>query len=190
MSYTPPTYVDTKEQAILALASTIADEDKRALGNGSVNRALDVLADVLAGRNIDVPQTNAGAILALAQYVTGGGGGGGTAHSITCKRIVDMETGETEDIPSRVSVAVLGENGWEQAENPEYIDEAIGGTILCATIYNEPDVVTSNPYAMGTVNPQAQNPLGADIIVYDAVNNLRTFPMADEDIIVVYVPIS
>lgn len=74
MSYTIPEYVDTKEQAVLALASTIADEDKSALGDGSVNRALDVLADTLAGENVDVPQTNAGAILALAQYVKGGGG--------------------------------------------------------------------------------------------------------------------
>lgn len=75
MSYTAPQYVDTKEQAILALASVIADEDKGALGDGSVNKALDVLADVLAQQDVSVPQTNAGAILALAQYVTGGGGG-------------------------------------------------------------------------------------------------------------------
>ena len=74
MSYTAPQYVDTKEQAILALASVIADEDKGALGDGSVNKALDVLADVLAQQDVSVPQTNAGAILALAQYVTGGGG--------------------------------------------------------------------------------------------------------------------
>ena len=74
MSYTAPQYVDTKEQAVLALASTIAGEDKTALGDGSVNTALDVLADVLAGQDVEVPQTNAGAILALAQYVGGGGG--------------------------------------------------------------------------------------------------------------------
>lgn len=79
MAYTIPDYVDTKEQAVLALASTIADEDKSALGDGSVNRALDVLADTLAGENVDVPQTNAGAILALAQYVGGGGGDASTA---------------------------------------------------------------------------------------------------------------
>lgn len=71
MSYTPPTYVDTKAQAILALASVVADEDKTALGDGSVNRALDVLADVLADSDVQVPQTNAGAILALAQYASG-----------------------------------------------------------------------------------------------------------------------
>ena len=75
MSYTAPQYVDTKEQAVLALASTIAGEDKTGMGDGSVNTALDVLADVLAGQDVEVPQTNAGAILALAQYVQGGGGG-------------------------------------------------------------------------------------------------------------------
>ena len=75
MSYTAPTYVDTKEQAILALASTIADSDKTLLGDGSVNKALDVLADCLAEHDVSVPQTDAGAILALAQYVSGGGGG-------------------------------------------------------------------------------------------------------------------
>ena len=75
MSYTAPQYVDTKEQAILALASVIADEDKGALGDGSVNKALDVLADVLAKQDVQVPQTDAGAILALADYVSGGGGG-------------------------------------------------------------------------------------------------------------------
>ena len=83
MSYTAPTYVDTKAQAILALASTIADEDKTLLGDGSVNKALDVLADVLAEHDVSVPQTDAGAILALAQYVGGGGGGGGDFSTAT-----------------------------------------------------------------------------------------------------------
>lgn len=75
MSYTAPQYVDTKEQAILALASTIKGEAVTG-GDGSVNRALDVLADVLAEQDVQVPQTDAGAILALADYVSGGGGGG------------------------------------------------------------------------------------------------------------------
>lgn len=74
MSYTAPQYVDTKEQAILALASTIKGEAVTG-GDGSVNRALDILADVLAEQDVQVPQTDAGAILALAQYVSGGGGG-------------------------------------------------------------------------------------------------------------------
>lgn len=78
MSYTAPQYVDTKEQAILALASTIKGEAVTG-GDGSVNRALDILADVLANQDVQVPQTDAGAILALAQYVSGGGGGGGAS---------------------------------------------------------------------------------------------------------------
>ncbi len=70
MSYTIPDYVDTKEQAVLALASTIKGEAVTG-GDGSVNRALDILADVLAEQDVSVPQTNAGAILALAQYASG-----------------------------------------------------------------------------------------------------------------------
>ena len=83
MAYTAPTNVQTKADAILALASTIAGEDKTALGNGSVNKALDVLADVLAQQDVDVPQTNAGAILALAQYAQGGGGASTQTLTVT-----------------------------------------------------------------------------------------------------------
>ena len=90
MSYTAPQYVDTKEQAVLALASTIAGEDKTALGDGSVNTALDVLADVLAGQDVEVPQTNAGAILALAQYV--GGGGGSSTQTLTVTKAEESDT--------------------------------------------------------------------------------------------------
>lgn len=82
MSYTAPQYVDTKEQAILALASTIKGEAVTG-GDGSVNRALDILADVLAEQDVQVPQTDAGAILALAQYVSGGGGGGSATQTLT-----------------------------------------------------------------------------------------------------------
>lgn len=84
MAYTAPNDLFTSEEAILSLASSIADEDRTALGNGTINGALDVLADALAERNVEVPPMNAGAILALAQYVSGGGGGGSsdftTAH--------------------------------------------------------------------------------------------------------------
>ena len=97
MSYTAPTDVQTKADAILALASTIAGEDKTALGNGSVNKALDVLADVLAQQDVQVPQTNAGAILALAQYAQGGGGASTQTLTVT-----KAEASDT------VSVATLG----------------------------------------------------------------------------------
>lgn len=70
MSYTIPEYVDTPEQAILAVASAVKGEAVTG-GDGTVNRALDILADTLAESDVQVPQTDAGAILALAQYVSG-----------------------------------------------------------------------------------------------------------------------
>ena len=90
MSYTAPADVQTKADAILVLASTIAGEDKTALGNGSVNKALDVLADVLAQQDVDVPQTNAGAILALAQYAQGGGGSSTQTLTVTKQSASDI----------------------------------------------------------------------------------------------------
>lgn len=83
MSYTIPTTVQTKAEAVLAVASAIADEDMGARYDGTVNTSLDVLADVLAAQDVQVPQTNAGAILALAQYAHGGGGGGGDFTTAT-----------------------------------------------------------------------------------------------------------
>lgn len=70
MSYTIPEYVDTQEQAILAVASAVKGEQVTG-GDGSVNTALDILADALAGQDVEVPMTQQGAILALAQYVDG-----------------------------------------------------------------------------------------------------------------------
>ena len=72
MAYTIPEYVDTTEQAILAVASAVKGEQVTG-GDGNVGTALDILADALAGENVTVPMTNQGAILALAQYVGGGG---------------------------------------------------------------------------------------------------------------------
>ena len=99
MSYTAPQYVDTKEQAILALASTIKGEAVTG-GDGSVNRALDILADVLAESDVQVPQTDAGAILALAQYVSGGGGGGDSST-----QTLTVTKGNADDT---VSVSTIG----------------------------------------------------------------------------------
>lgn len=73
MAYTIPEYVDTQEEAILAVASAVKGEQVTG-GDGSVNKALDILADALAGQDVEVPMTDQGAILALAQYVGGGGG--------------------------------------------------------------------------------------------------------------------
>lgn len=83
MSYTIPSTVQTKAEAVLAVASAIADEDMGARYDGTVNTSLDVLVDVLAAQDVDVPQTNAGAILALAQYAHGGGGGGAQTVDVT-----------------------------------------------------------------------------------------------------------
>lgn len=74
MAYTIPEYVDTPEQAILAVASAVKGEQVTG-GDGNVGTALDILADTLAGQDVEVPMTQQGAILALAQYVGGGGGG-------------------------------------------------------------------------------------------------------------------
>lgn len=82
MPYTIPSSVDTQEQAILAVASAVKGEQVTG-GDGSVNTALDILADALAGENVEVPMTDQGAILALAQYVGGGGGGDYTTASVT-----------------------------------------------------------------------------------------------------------
>ena len=83
MAYTIPEYVDTTEQAILAVASAVKGEQVTG-GDGNVGTALDILADALAGENVTVPMTQQGAILALAQYV-GGGGGGVTLGDINYK---------------------------------------------------------------------------------------------------------
>ena len=111
MSYTAPQYVDTKEQAVLALASTIAGEDKTNLGDGSVNTALDVLADALAGQDVEVPQTNAGAILALAQYVQGGGGGGGGSSTQTLT-VTKSDAGDTVWVTTMSWADYIAEN-WD-----------------------------------------------------------------------------
>lgn len=143
MSYTPPQHVDTKEQAVLALASTIADEDKSALGNGSVNRALDILADVLAQQDVQVPQTNAGAILALAQYVTGGGGGGGSVDvGALVTIIVDDPTVQVgDDFNGGGAILTVSIGGSEVAgSGGNTFDEAAAGTdVKCYIDDYDPD---------------------------------------------------
>ena len=113
MAYTIPEYVDTPEQAILAVASAVKGEQVTG-GDGSVNRALDILADALAGEDVEVPMTQQGAILALAQYVGGGGGvdvgaptyivGGSTAPEVNDRipnnaAIAGLSIGDTTIVP-------------------------------------------------------------------------------------------
>ena len=139
MSYTAPQYVDTKEQAILALASTIADTDKTLLGDGSVNKALDILADCLAEHDVSVPQTDAGAILALAQYVGGGGGGGSTEYAIECYD----DTGAK--VPSYVYAATVvheDDSYLLSVDTSAAIDSAEAGTFVVA----DPDAVTGDDW--------------------------------------------
>lgn len=89
MAYTIPEYADTPEQAILAVASAVKGEQVTG-GDGSVNKALDILADALAGQDVEVPMTQQGAILALAQYV--GGGGGASTQTLTVTKDNESNT--------------------------------------------------------------------------------------------------
>lgn len=114
MSYTIPEYVDTQEQAILAVASAVKGEQVTG-GDGSVNTALDILADALAGENVEVPMTQQGAILALAQYV-GGGGGGGVDVGAPVTVLVDVEE------------PTVGGGDPGGASGPHTV--AIGGTVI------------------------------------------------------------
>ena len=86
-----------------------------------------VLADVLAESDVSVPQTDAGAILALAQYVSGGGGGG---TSTTDVYLWNM-TGNV--VPSKVEY-VSGYSGG----NPTYTEletEGITNEFNGSTVY-------------------------------------------------------
>lgn len=105
MSYTIPEYVDTQEQAILAVASAVKGEQVTG-GDGSVNKALDILADALAGEDVEVPMTQQGAILALAQYV--GGGGGGVDVGAPTFVVKSSDAPEVDDrIPNNGAIAGL-----------------------------------------------------------------------------------
>lgn len=188
MAYTAPNDLFTSEEAILSLASSIADEDRTNLGNGTINGALDVLADALAERNVEVPPMNAGAILALADYVSGGGGGG-TAHSITCKIINNMDTGELIDMPNFVGVASIQDDGRWGSDNPYVppenpVEEAVGGTILYAHPYIVDKSTTYSAIGLGT--PYADAFRGVALIGNGPVTS---FAMPDDDVIVLYVSV-
>lgn len=146
MSYTIPDSVQTKAEAVLAVASAIADEDMGARYDGTVNTLLDVLADVLAAQDVQVPQTNAGAILALAQYAHGGGGGGGTStitfYDNTQEPPVEME--------SVVYPAV-----WSAEENC-FVPDKTAGTVsefVHGSIY----AVDTTEYSVGDVTPSLES---------------------------------
>lgn len=186
MAYTAPNDLFTSEEAILSLASSIADEDRTNLGNGTINGALDVLADALADQNVEVPPMNSGAILALAQYVSGGGGG--TSHSITCKIINDMKTGELLDMPDCVGMASIQDDGRWGSDNPHAMPEnpvveAVGGTILYAHSYIADESTTYNPIGLGTPYADA---FGGVALVGSDSGSVTSFAMPDDDVIVLY----
>lgn len=150
MSYTIPTSVQTKAEAVLAVASAIADEDMGARYDGTVNTSLDVLADVLAAQDVQVPQTNAGAILALAQYAHGGGGG--STATITVLELVGdeptsqpsfkVETIGGEQIAVTPTTAVVGGE-----ETPVYTFSATAGDVIVISVTDEN--LTFNADSMG-----------------------------------------
>lgn len=127
MAYEIPEYVDTQEQAILAVASAVKGEQV-AGGDGSVNTALDVLADALAGENVQVPQTQQGAILALAQYVSGGGGGGGGDASTAT--VTYTLTGGKSDLYVEAAIAVEDESGKHSYSNYQTEETSGSFTVL------------------------------------------------------------
>lgn len=145
MSYTAPQYVDTKEQAILALASTIKGEAV-AGGDGSVNRALDVLADVLAEQDVSVPQTNAGAILALAQYASGMVKPEGT--------ITITENGEGIDVSQYATADVSVSGGGSSTQTLTVTKNAAGDTVSVRTV-SWADYIAGNQDATVEVQPDS-----------------------------------
>lgn len=140
MSYTAPQYVDTKEQAILALASTIKGEAVTG-GDGSVNRALDILADVLAEEDVTVPQTDAGAILALADYVSGGGGGSST-------QTLTVTKGNASDT---VSVKTIGWSDYIAGNFDAVVEVQPDSTEGLASVYSIPVGTFFNASINGSV---------------------------------------
>lgn len=146
MSYTIPDYVDTKEQAVLAVASAIKGEAVTG-GDGSVNRALDILADVLAEQDVSVPQTNAGAILALAQYASGMVKPEGTIAITENGEGIDVSQYATADVSvsgggggdlSTATLTIVNQSEaalFAHAPNALDVD---GGSFARASVYAEP----------------------------------------------------
>ena len=137
MSYTIPDYVDTNAQAILAIASAVKDEAVNAT-DGTVRGALDALGDALAGHDIDVPQTSNGAILALAQYVSGGGGGGVDVGAPTLVVTYNRAPEIGDYIPYSIGISGVTIGGTVIV--PVDPDNAIFGVASGATATTRPDI--------------------------------------------------
>lgn len=129
----------------------------------------------------------------VAQYATAnvnveGGGGGGAAHSITCKIINDMDTGELIDMPNCVGMASIQDDGRWGSDNPYVspenpVEEAVGGTILYAYSYIADESTTYSAIGLGT--PYADAFGGVALIGNEP--SVSTFVMPDDDVIVLYV---
>lgn len=143
MSYTIPDYVDTKEQAVLALASTIKGEAVTG-GDGSVNRALDILADVLAQQDVQVPQTDAGAILALAQYVTGGGGG------IEWETIYDADTTFTYTAGGSYT------QSFAAYDDAEVVIQAVNGDVFVMELNGSDALAIGDSFGISSLSQQVE----------------------------------
>ena len=139
MAYTIPEYVDTQEQAILAVASAVKGEQVTG-GDGNVGTALDILADALAGENVEVPMTQQGAILALAQYVGGGGGCVGQLMTVLGEGTGVPEVGNMLDDYPIVASVRMGESVICDAE-------ANAGAYLVAAGVTAVTVITPPVYA-------------------------------------------
>lgn len=137
MSYTIPDSVQTKAEAVLAVASAIADTDMGARYDGTVNTSLDVLADVLAAQDVQVPQTNAGAILALAQYAHGGGGGGASTQTLTVTK-----TSESDAV--LVTTTSWADRLADSQEDPPEVDVQPDSTDGLVSVYSIPVGMTFN----------------------------------------------
>lgn len=137
MAYTIPEYVDTPEQAILAVASAVKGEQVTG-GDGNVGTALDILADALAGEDVEVPMTQQGAILALAQYVSGGGGGGvdlGPLGYVSSEGSAVPTVGNMPDFGSIVAVAKIGDTTiFDEGAYPAATNLAAGLTLTTTAI--------------------------------------------------------
>ena len=140
MSYTIPTSVQTKAEAVLAVASAIADEDMGARYDGTVNTSLDVLADVLAAQDVDVPQTNAGAILALAQYAHGGGGGS-TDYTIS---VYEIPEGSEQPVASSEKVYLAEYSNNQFIATQDAATFAPAGTVIATDATNSISYVLSS----------------------------------------------
>ena len=181
-----PTDVWVNERGILNIGQSLFDKINRTAND---NDNIPGQCTVIVKANSLVDSSKVARLKVLVGYPgEGGGGGGGGEHSITCK-IVDMQAGTLTDMPSRVSVAVFDEESheWIQDDDPEYVDEASSGTIMYAAQYSDISVGTYLPRFMGTVDPESV-PLGAAQVLSSLGETpIITFPMANTDILVLYV---